>query len=697
MILLFLSLFISSVSASSTFPCETTYDQVNIPHVTTSSEEGYYYCFGLNHGRDRAWEMDFFRRVAAGRNAEVLGFSQLKSDLMMRLLDLPSLAEKLWSGFPEDKKKIIQIYADGVNEGFKTGKNATEFKDIGFEPEPWLPQHTIYVLLIQSFDQTKKTFFRDYEEEKLKSAWGVKAESLFDQENFPWDNTILKEGEYKKSNKVVLQTSDMKVSHAKLWGEFPTLFGLESGSNNWVVSDKKSKTGNAILANDPHLDLKTPLFWYWIGLRAPGITMLGASVPGVPVIISGTNGKVAWGLTNSYLKSADAVFIKDLKKNQIESFRPFVKVKFGFLKIPFFFKSFEKLTSGHKVLPLELESDEKLILRWSGYSLTPGEVYPMFDFPKVQDVAGLNELTSKVGLPSWNYVFADVKGDIGYRVVGKTYKNSQKKSFGISRMSFNEFLSEEFLSPEERPHVLKPSRNYIYTANNRHWPTDGQFYGGRGYSHSYRGFRIDELLQKSLQDIESFKNIQCDNQVIDARFFVEKISKYISIPEFKNWDFSFDESSRVLPIYRRFMDLIKEKWNVDEYALYRLLENLDAEKIEELSPIYKLALADVAGRSWGEFHRINFAHLSKNTEWIFSPDISGVGDTHTVNPGTANWNAEKKVYQQFSGSSMRMIIELGKTPRVLLSLPGLNREYDLPSKFSPWDSWRTCQYSEIKF
>jgi acyl-homoserine lactone acylase PvdQ len=89
MIYLLVTFFVASLWSQTEFPCKTTYDELNIPHVTTQSTEEFYYCFGLHHGTDRAWELDYFRRAAQGRNAEVLGFSQLKSDLMMRLLDLP--------------------------------------------------------------------------------------------------------------------------------------------------------------------------------------------------------------------------------------------------------------------------------------------------------------------------------------------------------------------------------------------------------------------------------------------------------------------------------------------------------------------------------------------------------------------------------------------------------------------------------
>jgi penicillin amidase len=693
MIQILLMLFAVFSWAEVKYPCVTSYDNLEIPHVKTNSLEEYYYCFGLNHGRDRAWSMDYFRRVAQGRNAEVYGFSSLKSDLMMRLLDLPSV---VWKDFPEDQKKLLDLYAAGVNEGFKTGKDAFEFKDLSYGPEAWRASDSILVLLLQSFDQTRKTFSRDYDEERFKERWKDRTEELFSEDDIPWNNTILKEGEYQKS--LSHQTSKNSRAPFKIWGEFPEVFGKESGSNNWVISSKKSKSGKAILANDPHLDLKTPLFWYWINIETPQGKVMGGSVPGVPVIPSGTNGKVSWGLTNSYNNSADAMLLKDYPKNSIETFRPTVMVKFWFFKIPFFFKSFEKLTTGHRILPLELNSEGKIILRWSGFSLMAKDIMPMFKLHEVKNVSQMDELLKEIGLPSWNFVFADNLGEIGYRMIGKTYLSTEKNSYGLNSVTLEDLKTEKYLEVDDRPHVLKPNRNYIYTANNRHWPKDSKFYGGRGYSDSFRGFRIDELMNDK-QDVESTKTIQCDGEVVDARFFLPRLNKYLNESPFSPGPWFANDNSQELPVYRRLIDLLLEEWSVNEFALFRLLDNLTSSQVVELKRIYQQAKADAAGRNWGEIHRVKFSHLSKNDSWKFSPEFAGIGDTHTVNPGTSKWNAKLKVYEQSSGASMRMIIQMDSEPKIWLALPGRNRNYQnrLSTDSSPWKRWKNCEYSEVKF
>ncbi|MGE3609347.1 MAG: penicillin acylase family protein [Bacteriovoracaceae bacterium] len=692
---LIIFLWISLAFGESSSKCDANFDVLNIPHQIVTDENEFYYCFGYHHGRDRAWQMDYFRRSAEGRNAEVLGFDHLKSDLMMRLLNLPELAHRIWNDLPEEKKNIFRMYTAGVNAGFELGKNSREFQDQNYIPEEWKPVDSLLVLLIQSFDQCRRTFLKDYDEERAKEDHGLKAEELFNVDGMPWENTILKNGEYKKKI-VTTQSNRDQVIKLKLWSDFPTIFGEESGSNNWVISKEKSKTGHAILANDPHLELKTPMFWYWIHLKSPEGEVIGSTLPGVPIIVAGTNGKVAWGLTNSYFNTSDVVFLDDKDKENFQKIRPLVWIKFGFIKLPFFFKKFEKTKWGHPIVPLELKTEQKMILKWTGFSLKGEDISSMLNIFKAKNVKEMDDHLKNVGVPSWNFVFADTLGGIGMRVVGKLYKQTKKDSFGIETQNKEELLDEKFLSPDEVPQLLNPKRQYIYTANNRHWPNDSEFYGGRGYALSFRGYRIDDLLEGK-HDIESFKAIQCDRQAVDAKFFRERIVKYIDFPALNTWEFDTNDGSGVVPIFRRMMDLMMEKWKVTEFGLYRMLENLDKNQQLELNKIYHQSLKDIKSRTWGEVHRVNFPHLSKNTKWSFSPDIPGIGDNATVDPGTSKWNPDRQVYEQTAGASMRMIIELKSRPEVFLALPGLNRNYTEKSQQNPWDDWKNCRYSKVNY
>lgn len=687
-----ISFFWVSLSFAQTYPCHSTNGPVDIVTQNVNSEDEFYFCFGYHHGKDRAWMMDFFRRSAQGRNSEVLGFAHLKSDLMMRLLDIEGLALKIWNDYPDTEKHKLNSYSRGVNFGFQEGKKAKEFQDAGYEPEAWKPEHSLQVSLLQSFDQTRKTFVTDWKQEKMKSTWKEKAAVLMDNDDPPWENTILKKGEYPSTETATQSSSVLRKGKFSLWANFPEVFGVESGSNNWVVSGKKSVSGKAMLANDPHLDLKTPLFLYWIYLRNGKDSVIGASIPGVPVVVSGTNGNVAWGITNAYINTADAVFLSDLPKDELESIRPVVWIKFWFLKIPFFFKSFERTRTGYPVLPLEIDSDEKMFLRWTGFGLQSSDIIPMFSLPEVKTIDELDEKLQKAGIPAWNFVFADKNGEIGYRVIGNIYKHEGPTPFGMKTLTYKELQSHVTLTPRERPHVMRPTRDYVYSANNRHWPVDSILNGGRGYSFSFRGNRIDELLREK-QSVETFKKIQCNRQAVDAKYFVPKFLQKVKLPELESWDYETSESLVAPGIYRRFMDLLMEKWDVNEYGLWRLLDELTDSMRSEMISTYQEALKDINNRSWGEVHRLKFAHLSQNEDWIFAPEIGAPGDNHSVDPGTSEWNEDRKVYEHVSGASMRMIIEMEDRPKIHLVYPGFNRDYTSKSEKDPWKDWKDCKYT----
>ncbi len=145
------------------------------------------------------------------------------------------------------------------------------------------------------------------------------------------------------------------------------------------------------------------------------------------------------------------------------------------------------------------------------------------------------------------------------------------------------------------------------------------------------------------------------------------------------------------------MDIMMEEWKVNEYALYRLLDELTPEQENELKVLYKKVLNQVDKRTWKDFHRLGFEHLSKNEGWKFSPEIAGPGDNHSIDPGSSKWNNKRRVYEQNGGASMRMIIELRERPIIRLGLPGLNRHYTQKHTPKAWEEWKNCTYYPVPF
>ena len=704
--------------------CQVWRDERAIAHVRGQTELETIACMGYQHARDRAWQMDDLRRAAQGRRAEVWGFSRVKTDFVLRLLGLAEKAKALFDAMPREQQDFLWAYTHGVNQGFEQAlrDGVYEFETLHYRPEPWRPWDTTALLLLQSFDQTRQTFERDFKEMGWLQAHGQEAEALFNPDGMPWDTSILKPGEFRTAAATPASKPSATATPAALWAElFPE---QETGSNNWVVAPARSQSGHAWLANDPHLELKYPPFWYWIHIEGGGLDAIGASLPGVPVIASGANRNVSWGLTNAFLDVGDIAVVAEKDLKDAVSERPRIDFKWGPLRLPMVFKSFRRTREGWPVLPIEAAGSSGVpVLRWTGLEVTPEDMTSLFSLMKVKSVAEADSKLSHVGLPSWNFVFADTSGSIGYRAVGKIPKRTRIPHFGAGARDLSELRGQGYLSPQEMPHVTNPARGFIATANNRQWPPEAAFHAGRAHSPAFRGYRIEELLKATPKhDLESLQHAQCDIQAVDARFILPGLLRLLDragyrskneldatrMNHLRTWDYESGPRCMACVIYRRWTDRLRDTEHLDDVALYRSIQAAEAQPssafetrmIQQLA----LALADLEGHadiSWEQMHRLDFDHQSGDAR--FSADsIWSPGDTQAVNPGKANWDPEARLYRHSSGASQRLIVEMTSPPSVYSVLPGDNRDLRrtrdaAQREGNPWVAWRDCKLERRAF
>jgi penicillin amidase len=705
------------------------YEESGVTHAKAQNEIGAFACLGYLHGRDRAWQMDFFRRIVQGRRAEILGYKSLKDDLQMRLLGLDRKAAQLFDQMNDEQKAPLWAYTYGVNQGFRSERatSSYEFRHYGYQPEEWTPIHTIEVLLLQSFDQTRETFTRKIDESAWTKQYGNDASVLFARQGFPWSTTILKPGEYplatssRPHDEAADQVYPIPSSLRSLYPEV-----ADQGSNNWAVAPQRSVTGNAFFSNDPHLELKHPPFWYWVHLEGGPIDAIGASLPGAPAIASGANHHVAWGLTNSYFDVSELAYVpnKDLEGGNTESFHPMVWVKVGPVKLPFFFKGFRRTAQNWPILPLEGgPADHALVLRWSGYEIAPADLFGMKELLTVQSAQEADTALTHLGLPSWNFTFADTHGVIGYRTTGKLPKREKPLPFGIPTRHLSELAPWTFLNADEAPHVLQPKRGYVVTANNEQWPEDSRYQDGRAQAPSFRAFRIEELLKETTKhDLKTLQKIQCDEQAIDARFILPPLLKVLEsdsssaalppraqkvVEALKQWDFKADESCRSCAVWNRWLDLILSVTDLNREALYRQVrtEKPDPEFLTAVRTTFQTALDEVKvgpqGElpTWGEVHRNAFQHFSGDPAFEV-PSIATGGVTQSVSPGTSRWDAARGMYLQTAGASQRLIVELANPPIVHSMLTGSNLDIEKPNLSDPqgpWMKWKRCELERKSF
>lgn len=667
----------------------------NWVEFSADNENERYACLGYFQAKYRSWQMDFLRRKFRGTTAEQLGTQGIRADFQMRLLDLTTHADRIAGEISPQTRAKLEAFSYGVSVGFsKFAKDSYEFKKLSTSPGNWTVADTIGVLLLQAFDQTRKGLSQDLKENALEPKWlPITAKAL------PFDTSILKSGEYTRSN--VLRR------HVTLpTGTSP------AGSNSWVISSRRSNTGNSLLANDPHLALVTPSFWLPFYFRSEKLgNLFGATLPGTPVFASGVNSSLSWGLTNSYFDVMDAVSVQ--KKNiTLSNHRPVIWFRFGFLRLPYFFKSIDRIQTGEPVIPMETGNSETLyVIRWTGFEVTGKDIDALVGIESSSSVLEFDERLSHVGLPSWNFVSADTTKRIGFRTNGKLPRRATQATFGVEEEN-NE--KRFYLSEREAPSLISPPRGFIVTANNSQWPGDAKFSAGRAHALSTRAFRIEEMIsEKKKWNLKDLKNIQCDTQAVDARYILDALLDRLTVEKkswseeekavkltLEKWDFETRANCTACAVYRTWVESLLSQTAHETSILMKTAlyfpQLLQVKKDFEESVKKVISITKSPLPPWNTFHFAQFPHFSGEASMNPQGLLPTEGDNHSVNVGSSDWKGTH--WEQNYGASLRMLVEMSSPPRVMFKLAGTVVDIERPEigkKDSPWKLWSECHYEVV--
>ena len=303
-------------------PVEVVYDERAVPHIFARSEEDAYRALGYVVARDRLFQLYVQTLGASGRITEIGGAQALGLDREMRNLGLPRAAEALAARIGDTSATVrtARAYADGVNAyiaAMPAAELPLEFRLLGKRPPKWEPLHSY--LLVTRMGWTLANIANERRRTGAAAQVGVAAANAL----FPDDSPIVEPIQPNGQSAPRFDTSPLPPPGAPdsasrllgaavdTWLGSPLLARAEDedapwrASNNWAVMPKRSATGHALLAGDPHLDLTLPSIWYEAHLVVPGrLDVYGVTIPGLPAIVIGFNRDVAWTFTNT---AADVV------------------------------------------------------------------------------------------------------------------------------------------------------------------------------------------------------------------------------------------------------------------------------------------------------------------------------------------------------------------------------------------------------
>lgn len=492
-------------------------DGNGIPHIYAGTAADAYFGLGFVHAQDRLWQMETGRRAGAGRLSEVFGARTVSIDRYLRTLGLMRRAESAVTALDEDARALLQAYVAGVNARIgRTGVPlAPEFPLFRYKPEDWEAADSAVLVTMMALQLDGNA--RD---ELLRN-------DLIDR--LGPDRTAALWGETAPATEhgALLPRTASEALAAVIP---PSPRGL--GSNNWVVAGERAAGGSPMLASDPHLALATPGPWYLVHLEAPGLSVVGATLPGVPAVIVGRNERIAWGVTNTGSDVQD-VFIERvvpgspssyLTPDGVEAFaerEEIIEVK-GSDPVAQRVRESRHGPIVSDASPLYTAgAGEVVALSWTALGEGLRTLQAGFDLAAAANWSDFTAALRDYAGPQQNFVYADVEGHIGFYAPGRIPIRRTGEGKQPNRGWTGEGDWTGFIPFEDLPHVYDPAEGRIATANARIVGPDYPYFLTDDWAEPYRVDRINTLLDAVLtHELEDFSAIQNDETSLFAEAFV---------------------------------------------------------------------------------------------------------------------------------------------------------------------------------
>lgn len=495
------------------------FDSYGIPHIYASSEEDAFFSLGYIIARDRLFQIELIRRLASGRLAEVAGKKLVKSDLLFRTLNLNQHAA--WSAEEFDKnapthiRKSVYAYIAGVNEFIRNGATPLEFRLMGMEKDSF-SLHDVF--LINGY--IAFGFAEGFRIDPVVESMFRKAGEAHMQELVP--AFYNRKTEVQAGPGVVSEALDFSRQTDAVLKSFPVSPWI--GSNSWVVSPRKSKTGGTLLCNDTHMGYMQPAVWYEAHIEYPGFRLYGNYLPGLPFPLVGHNDHSGTGLTMMENDDTD-FFVETLRGDSVlYSGRwttliyreEFVKVKDSTnVKLKIAETPHGPLVQkAVSFIPVSVFEKKQGVSVWWSYLKFPSRsLQALYGLNHAQTMDEARLAASLIDAPGVNVLYGDREGNIAWWAAARLVKRRP----GLSSLRFLDGASGKdeplgYYNFGDNPRSENPASGFVFSANNR---PDTTFPVGSYPGYYVPGNRAERIAGKLTQrddwDTEAMKKLITDD------------------------------------------------------------------------------------------------------------------------------------------------------------------------------------------
>jgi penicillin amidase len=541
-------------------------DRSGVPHVYAERTPDVYFGLGYAMAEDRLWQMDWLRRRALGQQAELLGPAYLDSDLQHRTVGIAEIADREVDLLDAATHNSLEGFVGGINRYVDAcGANLpVEFKLLDYIPRPFTVRDCLAILRAEFWSLNGR----------LNTLACAEAAHLLPEDL----RTAYLTPESPESRILPPDATYPAVPAPNQNGI--SGMGDSRGSNNWAVSARRTASGHALLCSDPHQPFWVPSSWYEYAVHGPEDDAAGAGHPGVPGLWWGSNGSIAWGITNN------AASLRDLYREEVHpddpslyrdgtTWRRFEErlVEIGVRGQPAVQHRLRSTVRGpivNHILPTVDTSDAApLALRWVGQEHLD-DVRAAIAIGRARDWQQFREALRYWAVPAFNFGYADASGHVGYQCAGRVPIRGRITP-GYRSATAVEDQWQSYIPFDGLPSAFQPARGYVASANERVAPDDYPYPLHGSWGSGHRAERLHQALSAPSAAIDRASAIALQNDVknVRAERLCPPLAEWLTssadadVVELREileqWDYRYTLESIAPVVFETFMDAWQQR------------------------------------------------------------------------------------------------------------------------------------------
>lgn len=511
---------------------EVIRDRWGVPHVYAGSTRDVFFAQGFVHAQDRFCQMELDRRFGHGRVAEVFGPTALPLDRAARVLGFGRTAAIDLEAADDALRAALDAYSDGVNAWIRSPwyRAPVELALVGApRPAPWTPLDSL-VFGRMMYWQLCRGWASEVVRARLIEAVGPERAAELEIVHDPRNPVTLPRG---------IEVADLDPADVLPRGP---LRDRGMGSNAWALSGARTASGRPLLANDMHLPLMLPSFWYEIHLVGGGLEVSGVSLPGLPMVMAGHNARIAWGMTLAHTDAEDTY---------VERFDPRSPHRYEFQgawreadvrveeirvrgrRRP---ERVEVVTTVHGPIVSDALPGVGRRLALRSTALDPAQ--SALGWLRLNTARGWDDFVAAMRVmetPPLNVAYADVDGNIGYWCCGKVpiRASGDGRVPACGHSGDAEWVG--YVPFDEMPHARNPAQGYVVSCNQPVVPPDYPHWMGGVFVNGARARRIVQAIEAGgRMTVEDCRALQADVTCLPAADLIARLRRVRSDdPDFR--------------------------------------------------------------------------------------------------------------------------------------------------------------------